>query len=96
MGIAPDRNAGPYASPMAKPLTALEAATLSTILDTREEFDGWLDLARVCSRTGRHLSDVRQAVARLARYGLIRVDDEAPMTNRWIKFELPEPADHAS
>lgn len=74
---------------MSKPLTALESSTLATIVDTHEESDGWLDLTRVCSRTGRHLSDVRQAVARLARYGLIIVDEEAPMTERWLKFELP-------
>ena len=74
---------------MAKPLTPLESATLATIVDTHEESEGWLDLTRVCSRTGRHLSDVRQAVARLARYGLIVVDEEAPMTTRWLKFELP-------
>lgn len=74
---------------MAKSLTPLESAALNTIIDTQEESDGWLDLTRVCSRTGRHLSDVRQAVARLVRYGLIVVDGEAPITERWIKFALP-------
>lgn len=76
---------------MAKPLTALESATLNTIIETHEESEGWLDLTRVCSRTGRHLSDVRQAVARLSRYGLVIVDEEAPMTERWLRFELPAP-----
>jgi hypothetical protein len=74
---------------MKKPLTPLETATFNTIVDTLQEADGWLDLARVCSRTARHLGDVRQAVARLARYGLVvvleRADDE-----RWIRFAIPE------
>jgi predicted transcriptional regulator len=73
-----------------KPLTPLESATLATITDTYHESDGWLDLTRVCSRTGRHLVDVRQSVARLVRYGLIVVDAEAPNTDRWLKFEFPE------
>jgi hypothetical protein len=73
-----------------KPLTPLEAATFSTIVDTLHESDGWMDLTRVCSRTARHLVDVRQAVARLVRYGLIEVDAEAPNTERWLKFRLPE------
>jgi hypothetical protein len=73
-----------------KPLTPLESATLSTIVDTYHEAEGWLDLTRVCSRTGRHLVDVRQSVARLVRYGLVHVNEEAPNTDRWLKFELPE------
>ena len=75
---------------MRKPLTALEDATLRTIIATKDESDGWVDLTRVCSRTGRHLADVRQAVARLLRYGLIVEDEHAPDTERWIKFSLPE------
>ncbi|MDJ0521445.1 MAG: hypothetical protein QNJ90_05150 [Planctomycetota bacterium] len=75
---------------MKKPLTPLESATLSTIVDTQHESDGWLDLTRVCSRTARHLGDVRQAVARLVRYKLVEIDEEAPNTERWIKFSLPE------
>ena len=77
---------------MRKPLTPLEATTLSTVADTYHEADGWLDLTRVCSRTARHLEDVRQAVARLARYGLIQIDEKAPNTERWIKFILPSDA----
>jgi len=72
-----------------KPLTALESATLSTIVDTQHEHDGWLDLTRISSRTARHLVDVRQAVARLSRYGLIHVDATSPDDERWIKFSLP-------
>lgn len=74
---------------MRKPLTPLESATLTTIAETQHEADGWLDLTRVCSRTARHLSDVRQAVARLVRYGLVEVDEAAPNTERWILFRLP-------
>ena len=73
-----------------KPLTPLETATLAVITDTHHESEGWLDLTRVCSRTGRHLVDVRQSVARLVRYGLIRVDEDAPNTDRWLKFEFPD------
>ena len=43
-----------------------------------------------CSRTARHLSDVRQAVARLRRYGMIEIDESAPNTQRWLKISLPE------
>lgn len=74
---------------MDKPLTPLEDATLRTILATRDESEGWLDLTRVCSRVGRHLADVRQAVARLARYGVIEVSDTSPSTERWIRVSLP-------
>jgi hypothetical protein len=72
-----------------KPLTPLESATFATIVDTYHEADGWLDLTRVCSRTARHLVDVRQSVARLVRYGLVSVDETAPNTERWLKFVLP-------
>ena len=77
---------------MKKPLTALESATLATIVDTQHEHDGWLDLTRVSSRTARHLTDVRQAVARLARYGLVEVEDTAAVDERWLKVRLPEVA----
>jgi len=77
---------------MKKPLTALESATLATIVDTQHEHEGWLDLTRVSSRTARHLVDVRQAVARLARYGLIHVDETATKNERWLKISLPEGA----
>jgi hypothetical protein len=77
---------------MKKPLTALESATLATIVDTQHEHEGWLDLTRVSSRTARHLADVRQAVARLSRYGLIHVDSTSPDDERWLKISLPEGA----
>lgn len=80
---------------MPKPLTPLESATLATIAATQSESDGWLDLTRVCSRTGRHLVDVRQAVARLVRYGLVAIDEEAPRTERWLRFHLPTHAPDA-
>ena len=75
---------------MSHALTPLEDATLRTIIAIREESDGWLDLTRVCSRVGRHLSDVRQAVARLVRYGVIEVVDTAAATDRWIQVSLPD------
>ena len=78
--------------PMNKPLTPLETATFNTIVDTHHESDGWLDLTRVCSRTARHLVDVRQAAARLARYGLVHIDERAE-DERWLKFSIPEPGD---
>jgi hypothetical protein len=77
---------------MKKPLSHLESATMSIIADTLHEHDGWLDLTRICSRTGRHLIDVRQAVARLVRYGALAIDEQAPNTERWLKFSIPEPA----
>ncbi len=75
---------------MRKPLTALEDAAMRTIVATQDESEGWLDVTRICSRTGRHLADVRQAVARLVRYKLIHIDEKAPNTERWIKISLPE------
>lgn len=72
-----------------KPLTALEDAALRFILGSLHESNGWLDLTRIASRTGRHLSDVRDAVARLARRRLIVVDESAPLTERWIRFSTP-------
>lgn len=79
---------------MAKPLTPLEDATLRFVLSTLGEAKGWLDLTRVCSRTGRHLTDVRQAVARLVRRGLLQIDATGPNTERWLRFAVPgqEPA----
>jgi hypothetical protein len=79
---------------MAKPLTPLEDATLRFVLSSLGEARGWLDLTRVCSRTGRHLVDVRQAVARLVRRRLLAIDETAPNTERWLKFLVPgaEPA----
>ena len=77
---------------MKKPLTALESATLATIVDTQHEHEGWLDLTRVSSRTARHLVDVRQAVARLARYGLVEIEETAP-DERWLKIRVPESSD---
>jgi len=75
---------------MKKPLSHLESAAMTIIADTLHEHDGWLDLARISSRTGRQLVDVRQAVARLVRYGLVAVDEKAPNTERWLKFSIPE------
>lgn len=72
-----------------KPLTPLEDAALRFILGSLHESDGWLDLTRICSRTGRHLGDVRDAVARLARRKLIVVDEAAPLTERWLRFAAP-------
>ena len=79
---------------MTKPLTPLEDATLRFVLSSLNEAKGWLDLTRVCSRTGRHLVDVRQAVARLVRRRLLSVDESAPNTERWLRFVVPgsEPA----
>jgi hypothetical protein len=74
---------------MSKPLTPLEDAALRFIFSTLEEAKGWLDLTRICSRTGRHLGDVRQAVARLARRRMILIDESAPNTERWIHFLAP-------
>lgn len=74
---------------MAKPLTPLEDASLRFILSMLGEANGWLDLTRICSRTGRHLGDVRQAVARLARRRMILIDEAAPNTERWIHFLAP-------
>ncbi len=71
-------------------LTALEDATLRTLVTCSDESDGWLDLARVCSRVGRHLADVRQAVARLERYGAIKVVATSDETERWVQVTFPE------
>lgn len=71
---------------MPKPLTPLEDATLRFILGSLTEADGWLDLTRICSRTGRHLSDVRQAVARLVRRRMIEVDAQAGTSERWLRL----------
>lgn len=73
-------------------LTALEDATLRTLVSCSEESDGWLDLTRVCSRVGRHLSDIRQAVARLERYGAIAITGTAPDNERWIQVTFPTDA----
>ena len=73
-----------------KPLTPLEDATLRQVLSSAAETDGWLDLTLVCSNTARMLPDVRQAVARLQRRGLVTIDEEAPNTERWVRFVLPE------
>ncbi len=75
---------------MPRSLSSLESATLNVILTTMDEADGWLDLTRVCSRTGRHLADVRECVARLVRYKMIAIDESAPNNKRWIRFVHPE------
>ena len=73
-----------------KPLTPLEDATLRLVLSSTAEADGWLDLTLVSSNTARMLTDVRQAVARLARRGLVTIDGEAANSARWVRFILPE------
>lgn len=72
-----------------KPPTALEDTTLRYVLAHAGESNGWLDLTRVCSQTARMLPDVRQAVARLARRGKLSIDEQAPNTERWVRFLLP-------
>jgi len=72
-----------------KALTHLEDATMRFVLAHAPESDGWLDLTRISSNTGRMLPDVRQSVARLERRGLLTVDAGAENTERWIKFVLP-------
>jgi hypothetical protein len=74
---------------MEKALTPLEDAALRCVLATAHEADGWLDLTRISSRTGRMLPDVRQAIARLVRRGLLELDDAAPRTERWLRFVVP-------
>ena len=72
-----------------KPLTPLEDATLRYVLAHGAESEGWLDLTRISSETGRMLSDVRLAVGRLKRRGLLTIDEGAANTQRWIRFQLP-------
>lgn len=71
-------------------LTSLEDATLRYVLAHASEGQGWLDLTRICSTTGRMLPEVRDAVMRLARRRLVVLDDKAPHTPRWMRFSLPE------
>ena len=73
-------------------LTPLEDATLQFVLAHAAEGDGWLDLTGVCSRTGRMLPDVRDAVHALVRRRLLVLDDKARHTPRWMRFLLPAPA----
>jgi hypothetical protein len=70
------------------PLDALEDATLRYVLAHAGEGQGWLDLTRICSSTGRMLPDVRNAVHRLVRRRLLILDDKAPHTLRWMRFSL--------
>jgi len=74
-----------------KPLTPLEDAALRFVLAHGPESDGWLDLTRISSDTGRMLPDVRQAIARLVRRGLLALDEKAPHGERWLRFVLPAP-----
>jgi hypothetical protein len=71
------------------PLSPLEDAVLRTVLSTAGEGDGWLDLTRACSATGRMLPEVRETVHRLARRRLLTLDEKAPHTLRWMRFVLP-------
>jgi hypothetical protein len=75
--------------PVTQRLTPLEDATLRFVLAHLTEADGWLDLTRVSSLTGRMLPDVQRAVARLLRRGMLSVDDKAPNTERWLRFVAP-------
>jgi hypothetical protein len=90
---------GPVSSPPVRtlPLTPLEDATLRYVLSHAHEGDGWLDLTRICSQTGRMLPEVRDAILRLARRRLILLDEKAKHTPRWMRFSLPiepeQPAD---
>jgi hypothetical protein len=74
------------------PLSPLEDATLRYVLAHSNEGGGWLDLTRVCSQTGRMLPEVRETVMRLARRRLLRLDEGAAHTPRWMRFEVPEGA----
>jgi hypothetical protein len=71
------------------PPTPLEDATLRLVLAHAAESDGWLDLTRISSRTGRMLSDVQRAVARLVRRKMLVVDPDAANTDRWLRFLVP-------
>ena len=72
-----------------KPLTPLEDSALRFVLAHAGEMEGWLDLTRISSHTGRMLSDVRQAVARLVRRGSLVIDESASNTERWVRFVIP-------
>ena len=77
------------------PLSPLEDATVRYVLAHAGEGDGWLDLTRISSQTGRMLPEVRETVLRLDRRGVLRLDDRAPHTNRWMRFvvaKAPPPA----
>jgi hypothetical protein len=78
------------------PLDPLEDSTLRTVLAHAGEGQGWLDLTRICSATGRMLPDVRAAVHRLVRRRLLVLDDKAPHTRRWMRFDLPPTSAPAS
>jgi hypothetical protein len=69
-------------------LTHLEDATVRYVLAHAGEGDGWLDLTRISSQTGRMLPEVRDTVLRLGRRGVLRIDADAPHTNRWMRFLL--------
>jgi hypothetical protein len=82
----------PAEPPMTRNLTPLEDATVRFVLAHAAESDGWLDLTRISSRTARMLPDVRQTVQRLVRRGVLRVDESAPNTERWMRFVVETPA----
>jgi hypothetical protein len=71
------------------PLTHLEDAVVRYVLAHAGEGDGWLDLTRISSQTGRMLPEVRDTAARLARRGVLRIDPQAPHTTRWMRFVVP-------
>ena len=70
----------------AAPLTPLEDSIVRYVLAHAGESDGWLDLTRLCSQTGRMLPDVREAALRLARRKILNVDANVPETRRWMRF----------
>jgi hypothetical protein len=76
-------------------LTPLEDSIVRYVLAHAHEGGGWLDLTRICSHTGRMLPDVREAALRLAKRKILKVDETAPETRRWLKFVV-EPAGSAS
>ena len=68
------------------PLSPLEDSIVRYVLAHAAEGDGWLDLARICSQTGRMLPDVRDAALRLAKRKILRIDETVPETRRWLRF----------
>jgi hypothetical protein len=76
------------------PLSPLEDATVRYVLAHAGEGDGWLDLTRISSQTGRMLPEVRETVLRLDRRGVLRLDDRAPHTNRWMRFVVAKAPPH--
>ena len=70
------------------PLSPLDDSTLRYVLAHAGEGQGWLDLTRISSATGRMLPDVRESVERLVRRRLLILDDKAAHTLRWMRFSM--------